>query len=570
MASVEKILSDGRRIVTKYNEQGVKTLYEEYAGSAQLLIRNSWEYYENGKIYRSVEEAWREDGSLRKRIDTRYSTFDALFDRRSITEDEPDREIYESFDDSNRLLYKQISKLDGSFIRSFETVYYFHSNQPETEEEIWMEDGAQRIVKRTYDPDGILLQVYEQFADGSTLTESFMSWGDPESRIWQDADGFVTEEQNYFYYFASENLNYMEDRLWMEDEQGYELTRFDFAESGELIFEGVRYADGSGDYTWKDLQGHVTATEKYYANGVQESGSTYEFHENSDICSRETDIEWDENGNMIYYGEADFFTDGSLKRSYSLYQNRERCWEYNLQGELVKYTCREDEVLRRQEKYVYSVDGTRLLTEDIQAWNQDGSVDFREINEYYDNGKKSSHRYLYADGSWELHGFDEQGRWLLQREVRPSGSVAREKTWDYDTGEIRERRWFDDGFLKSELYWVRGDLRLRTEYYDNHVLRLKQTVNADGTGEIREYDENGKLTWSEKTTKDWILERSYKNGRQTYERYTDRSGGFLSQTIWQYYTEGGKNMVRIDVTHADMTVTTLITEDDGKIGYKIE
>ena len=569
LSSVEKILSDGRRQRTQYNEKGIRTLFEEYDESGTLRVRDSWEFYENGKVYRTVEEAWKQDGSVKSRVDTRYSTYDALFDRRTISEDQPDRELYESFDDSNRLLYKEITMLDGTFIRSFETVYYFRSNQVETEEEIWMEGDARRSVKRTYDSDGTLRQDFEQFADGSTLTQNWMPWGDPDSRIWRDADGFITEEQTYIYYFASENLYYTEDRLWMEDEQGYELTHFEFAESGELIFEGVRYADGSGDYTWKDLQGRVTATEKYYANGVQESGSTYEFYENSDICSHEIDTEWDENGNLTYYGEAEYFTDGSLKKSYYLYKDREACWEYNFAGSLIHYTCKEYGTLICQEDYIYNSDNV-LLKEDFQAWNPDGSRDFRETNEYYLNGNKSSHIYIYSDGSAEQREYDESGRWTLVREVRASGIVESIRDRDPDNGRERLREYYADGFLKRDTEWVSNVLRSHITYYENHALHWKETANADGTGQKKEYAETGKLVWEEIRTKDWYLECSYTDGRKTFQRYTEPGGKFISQTKWTYYTQNGEKMIRIDTTHSDGSTESQTVKDNGTTGYPTE
>lgn len=568
LQSVEKLLTDGRRHITNYNEKGVRTRYEEYDAASVLRVRNSWEYFDDGKVSRTVEEAWKADGSLRSRTDTKYSIYDALSERRSIREDQPDREIYESFDDSNRLIYIEENWLGGGFIHSCETVYFVHSDQIETTEEIWMEGGAPHVMKRTYAWDGTLQELFEKKTDGSTITDKMDYNGRVYERVFEDAGGKLTEKLTWEYYEGGET-HVLESYCWDEDAQAYETYREEYTENGDTYLEGSQSADGSTVIRRYDQPGRLAQYEEYFPNGSLQYGLYYEFFENSDECSRFFVIEGDENGTTLSYSEVEYYRDGSVRKSYEAYGSSVSQREYNQAGNLLLYSYTQNDVLLRKEQYSYkSTDPDMLAEEDIQVWNEDGSMDFHETNEYsYPNGGKSSHRYIYSDGSWEFKKYDGNGRLILERDVLPNNIVEMEREIDPESGYERIRRNYPDGYLKSDFIWVKQQLRSRTLYYENHGVRIKETVNEDGTGEIREYSEAGWLVWKQTTTKDWIVERSYSDGRLTFRRYTDRSGNFMTQTTLTYFTQGGEKMIRIDVMHSDYSTESKTVKDDGKIGY---
>ncbi len=566
--SVEKTLSDGRRLLTGYNSNGIRILYEEYDGSGQIRLRNRWEYYDDGTVGMTTEEAWNADGSYKSASAVQYGADGAVVKRQTIKEDQPDRMVSESFDENGRLLYREETLLDGSFVSSVENVYYTWADQLETTEEIWLENDATCILKRTFAEDGTPMQVFQQKADGTTITTDMNEDGKPAERLTEDRYGGLIEKLTWTYYWSGETQA-LESYYWNEDSQGYETYREEYTEDGDTYMENHRYADGSGVIRWYDQPDRLCQYEEYYPNDSLKYGFFYQFFENTNVCSFYAVVEGDENGKTIAYSEREYFSDGSVKKSYDFYGVTEVAREYNKAGNPVLFTHTEDGVLRRKEQYYYkATDPDALTEEDIQVWNADGSVDFHEINEYgHSNGRKSAHTYIYSDGSWEFQKYDDKGRLILDREVLPSNIVVKEREIDPDKQYERVRKNYSDGYLKSDYTWINQQLRSRTEYYENHAVRVKETRNEDGTGETREYSETGWLVWMERTTKDWVVEVSYKEGRRTYERYADRDGNFMKLVVRTYYTEGGEKLIRIEVTESDNTSQTKIIKDDGKIGY---
>ena len=566
--SVEKTLSDGRRLRTGYNSNGIRILYEEYDSSGQIRLRNRWEYYDDGTIAITSEEAWNADGSYKSATAVQYSTGGAIVERQTIREDQPDRMISESFDENGRLLRRQETLLDGSFVSSVENVYYTWADQLETTEEIWLENDATCILKRTFTEDGTPMQVFQQKADGTTITTDMNEDGKPAERLIEDRYGGLIEKLTWEYYESGETW-VLESYYWNEDSQGYETYREEYTEDGDTYLESHQYADGSGVVRRYDQPGRLAQYEEYFPNGSLKYAFVYLFFNNSDVCSRYMETEGDENGKTLAYSDTEYYDDGSVKKSYDFYGVTEVTREYNKAGNLVLYTYEEDDILLRKEQYYYkTTDPDALMEENIQVWNADGSVDFHEINEYgHSNGRKSTHTYIYSDGSWEFKKYDDKGRLILDREVLPSNIVVKEREIDPDNQYERVRKNYSDGYLKSDYTWINQQLRSRTEYYESHAVRVKETRNEDGTGEIREYSETGWLVWMERTTKDWVVEVNYKEGRRTYERYADRNGNFMKLVVRTYYTEGGEKLIRIEVTESDNTSQTKIIKDDGKIGY---
>ena len=566
--SVEKTLSDGRRLLTGYNSNGVKVLYEEYDSSGQIRLRNRWEYYEDGTIAITSEEAWNADGSYKSASAVQYAYGGAVVERQTIKEDQPDRMISESYDENGRLLRRQETLLDGGFVSSVENVYYTWADQIETTEEIWLENDATCIMKRTFAEDGTPIQVFQQKADGTTITTDMNEDGKPAERLTEDRYGGLIEKLTWTYYWSGETQA-LESYYWDEDSQGYETYREEYTEDGDTYMENHRYADGSGVIRWYDKPGRLCQYEEYDQNDSLKYGFFYQFFENTDVCSFYAVVEADENGKTTAYSEREYFSDGNVKKSYDLYGVTEVAREYNKAGKTVLFTHTEDGVLRRKERYYYkATDPDALQEEDIQVWNADGSVDFEEINEYgHSNGRKSTHTYIYSDGSWEYQKYDEKGRLILDREVLPTNMVVKEREIDPDKQYERIRKFYPDGSLKSDAVWINQQRRSYKEHYENHAVRVTETRNEDGTGEIREFSETGWLVWMERTTKEWVVEVSYKEGRRTYERYADRDGNFMKLVVRTYYTEGGEKLIRIEVTESDNTSQTKIIKDDGKIGY---
>lgn len=186
-------------------------------------------------------------------------------------------------------------------------------------------------------------------------------------------------------------------------------------------------------------------------------------------------------------------------------------------------------------------------------YGEDGQSLLRDEIYDYSTGALTSLSVRLADGTMETSTYSvtdhrlltyklktpDQRFTLINREYYPDGKLRLEQISSKD-GQIilEDRKWFVDGSLEREEKVLPSGEQQLVIYWRKDVLKVKQRLLVNGTGERLQYRSDGKTIERKRVDSEEsaVIEEFLPDGSLAMTEYHDRKTGYITFTV--YDTKG--------------------------------